>query len=263
MTDDHAEGVAGPRSVLRVLDILSVLAARPDGWTLTEIASDLALPKTSAFSLLKTLEAGGYLRRGNGKYLLGAAAHKLGTTIANSLSFPRCARPVLEDLARQTGETVMLGVLSEQGHEVAYVDIIESDAALRFTVRVGNRRPLYAAASGKAILAFLPEPVRKAYLAETHFIQFTAETSGKAALIRLLPDIRRHGVVLDTNGIVDAASAIASPCFDDAEQVSCSVSIAGPTGRIVARQAEFERLCCAAGEEISRILGYQGPYPPA
>ncbi len=79
--------------------------------------------------------------------------------------------------------------------------------------------------------------------------------------LRLLPDIRRRGVVLDANGIVDAASGIASPCFDDRGRIFCSISLAGPTGRIIAQQAEFERLVFNAGEEISRILGYQGPYP--
>ena len=261
MTDDVTERAAGPRAVLRVLDILMTLATHPDGCTLTQIGGALSLPKTSAFSLLKTLEAGGYLRQSNGKYLLGAAALKLGTSIAQAISFPQCVRPVLEQLARHTGETAMLGVLSEQGHEVAYVDVIESDAALRFTVRSGNRRPLYAAASGKALLAFMPEPAQQAYFANAHFIQFTADTSDKAALAAILPDIKRRGVVLDANGIVDAASALASPCFDDRGRVFCSISLAGPTGRIIAQRAEFERLVFNAGEEISRILGYQGPYP--
>ena len=261
MTADINEAASGPRSVVRVLDILMALATRADGWTLTQIAGTLELPKTSTFSLLKTLEAGGYVRRNNGEYRLGAAALKLGTVIAQAISFPRCARPVLEELARQTGETVMLGILSEQGHEVTYVDIIESDAALRFTVRVGNRRPLYAIASGKAILAFLPAAVQQAYLTDTHFVRFTEETTDLPALAKLLPEIRSSGVVLDRNGFVDAASSIASPCFDETGRVFCSVSVAGPTGRIIARRAEFERLTLAAGQEISQILGYLGPYP--
>jgi DNA-binding IclR family transcriptional regulator len=203
------------------------------------------------------------VRRNNGEYRLGAAALKLGTVIAQAISFPRCARPVLEMLAVQTGETVMLGVLSEQGHEVTYVDIIESDAALRFTVRVGNRRPLYATASGKVILAFQPDPVQQAYLTDTHFVRFTEETTDLAALAKLLSGVRGSGVVLDLNGFVDAASSIASPCFDETGRVFCSVSVAGPTGRIVARRAEFEQLTLAAGHEISQILGHQGPYPAA
>lgn len=259
----ETSGSGGPRAALRVLDILMALATRTDGWTLSQIAETLALPKTSVFSLLKALEGGGYVRRAGGEYRLSDSALKLGSAMGRLVSFPRCARPVLEALATGTGETVMLGVLSAEGHEVSYVDIVESEAPLRFTVRVGNRRPLYAAAAGKALLAFLPRPARQAFLADTRFVRFTAETSTRAALTRMLPDIRRRGVVLDANGIVDAASAIASPCFDAGGAVHCAVSVAGPTARIIARQEEFEVRTRGAGEEISRILGYLGPYPPA
>lgn len=248
--------------MLRVLDILAALATRPEGATLTQLVDLLALPKTSAFSLLKGLEAGGYLRRADGTYRLGPAALKLGSAMARLVSFPRCARPVLDTLAARTGETVMLGVLSEEGHEVSYVDIVESDAPLRFTVRVGNRRPLYAAAAGKALLAFLPEPARRAYLADTRFVRFTAETSTRADLVRLLPAVRRSGAVLDANGIVDGAAAVASPCFGADGRVACAVSVAGPTNRIAAQRTEVTALVLAAAEEVSRILGYQGPFPP-
>lgn len=263
IAEEAAERVAGPRTVLRIMDILSTLAARPEGRTLTELSGDLGLPKTSAFSLLRALERGGYLRQEDGRYALGSEALKLGASLAQAIPFPRSARPVLEQLAAETGETIMLGVLSEEGHEVSYIDVIESDAALRFTVRTGNRRPLYSVASGKALLAFLPHAAQDAYLARTPFVRFTPDTSTKADLAQLLLKVRERGVVLDANGIVDGAAAVASPCFDAAGRVTCSVSLAGPTARMLAQQDRFERLTMGAAEQISRILGYRGTYPAA
>lgn len=265
MSDDANphEPAFGPRSALRVMDILSALATEPEGLTLAKLSDRLKLPKTSVFSLLRALEGGGYARSDNGHYTVGDQALKLGASLGQARSFPKCARPVLERLARETEETILLGVLSEEGHEISYVDVIESEKPLRFAVRIGNRRPLYCTAAGKAMLAFLPKNVQTTYLAQTKFVKFTGDTSSKEELVALFPEIRRRGVVVDANGIIDGATGIASPCFDDAGLVSCSVTIAGPTARILLTREQIERQTLKAAEQISQILGYRGPYPPA
>lgn len=255
------ENAKGPRSVLRVLEILGVVASRPEGTTLTEIAGGLGLPKTSAFSLLRTLERGGYLSQQDNRYLLGTGALKLAASIYHAASFPRSARPIIEELARDTGETVMLGTMTESGDEVSYIDVIESEASLRFTVRTGNRRPLYSVASGKILLAFQPADFQRAYLAKTTFNRFTAATTTKADLKGILLEARRRSVVLDADGFVEGAAAFSSPCFNEQGSVTCSVSLAGPTPRLLARRDELEAHVLKAGEQISRLLGYKGPYP--
>lgn len=257
------ERAEGPRSALRVMDILQALAMQPEGLTLAKISDRLKLPKTSAFSLLRALEGGGYVRGHNGHYTLGNQAFRLGASLGQAQPFPKSVQPVLDWLARETEETVLLGVRSEEGHEISYVDVIESEKPLRFTVRVGNRRPLYCTAAGKAMLAFLPKAFQAKYLAQTKFVKFTYDTSSKEELVAQFPEIRRRGVVVDANGIIDGATGVASPCFDEAGVVSCSVTIAGPTARILAMRERVEQLAVKAAEQISQILGYRGPYPPA
>jgi IclR family transcriptional regulator, KDG regulon repressor len=264
MADDAngAEPPFGPRSALRVMDILQALAAEPEGLSLAKLSDRLKLPKTSVFSLLKALEGGGYLRGHDGRYTLGDQALKLGARIGQARSFPKCARPVLEWLARETEETILLGVLSEEGHEITYVDVIESEKPLRFAVRVGNRRPLYCTAAGKVMLTFLPTSFRTKYLANTKFVKFTYDTSSKEELIAMFPEIRRRGVVVDANGIIDGASGIASPCFDQDGLVTCSITIAGPTVRMLETRERIEQLALKGAEQLSEILGYRGTYPP-
>lgn len=262
MKVDAPEKPGGPRSVLRVLEILETIATHPNGLTLTELAVNLSLPKTSVFSLLKALEMGDYVSNHDGRYMLGSQAISLGAALNQPHSFTQQIRPILERLSHETGETIMLAVCAEEGQEVAYIDVIESEAPLRFAVRPGNRRPFYCAASGKAILAFLPDDLQKDYLARTNFVRFTADTSDRKDLMCLLPEIRERGVVLDANGIIDGAAGIASPAFDRDGRVACSISIAGPTTRILAKRSELEAMTLQAGEEISRLLGYKGSYPP-
>src|SRR5205085_8018594 len=118
----------------------------------------------------------------DGGVTLGDEARKLGASLGQARSIAKSVRPVLEWLAAETEETILLGVLSEEGHEISYVDVIESEKPLRFAVRVGNRRPLYCTAAGKAMLAFLPTSVQTKYLAQTKFAKFTFDTSSKEEL---------------------------------------------------------------------------------
>ncbi|HEX7753495.1 MAG TPA: IclR family transcriptional regulator [Novosphingobium sp.] len=264
-SSDEAERTdAGPRAILRVPDVLMAVAGQPEGVSLATLAQELDLPKTSLHRLLRTLEHGGYLLRREGRYLPGAESFRLASRIAQAApraDFPACARPTIEALARETGETVMLGVLSDQGGEIVYVDVVDSDAPLRFTVRTGNRRPLYSVASGKAVLAFLSPEAQAAYLDQAEFVRFTGDTTGRDEMPGLLAKARREAMVFDQNGIVDGAAGIAAPAFGRSGEVVCAVSVAGPTDRIRANLADLESRVRAAAEQISRLLGFDGAYP--
>jgi DNA-binding IclR family transcriptional regulator len=256
----------GPRAILRVPEVLMAVAAAGGGIGMAELAQDLKLPKTSLHRLLRTLEHGGFVVRAAGLYRPGPESFRLAAALAQaapSAQFPACARPVLEVLAEETGETVMLSVVSDKLTESVYLEVIESASPLRFAMRAGNRRPLFAVASGKAILAFLPAGQQQRYLDQVDFLEFTVETTRKDEMPALLRRVRETGVVYDRNGIVDGASGVASPVFDQHGEAFSAVSIAGPTERMDARRSEFERLVLDAGQRISRVLGYTGPYPPA
>lgn len=257
---------AGPRAILRVPEVLMAVAAGTGGVAMAELAQDLKLPKTSLHRLLRTLEHGGFVVRAGGLYRPGPESFRLAAALAQaapSTQFPACARPVLDVLAEKTGETVMLSVVSDKLTESVYVEVIESPSPLRFAMRAGNRRPLFAVAAGKAILAFQSPEQQDRYLGEADFLEFTVETTRKDEMPALLRRVRETAVVYDRNGIVDGASGVASPVFDQDGHVFSAVSIAGPTERMDARRGEFERSVVDAGERISRILGYTGPYPPA
>lgn len=256
---------SGPRAVLRVPEVLMALAARPDGSSLAELAPRLGVPKTSLHRLLRTLERGGYLTALGGLYRLGPTSFHLANLIgraAPTAGFPDVARPTLASLAQQTQETVMLGVLAGDAPEIRYVEVIDSDAPIRFTVSVDDMRPLYCAASGKAALAYLPRSVQDDYLARVPFTAFTPLTTTKAELPDLLRAVRTAGIAYDSGGKVLGASGLASPVFDGEGQVIGSVSAAGPTERIEANRVRLEPLVIDAGERISRLLGFAEDYPP-
>jgi DNA-binding IclR family transcriptional regulator len=254
----------GPRAVLRVPEVLMALARRRSA-SLADLCQALQVPKTSLHRLLRTLESGGYVIHREGAYSLGPTSFHLARmidTAAPAESFPACARPVLEALAEATGETVMLGVLADGGDEVVYVEVIDSTAPVRFTLKVGDRRPLYSAASGKAILAFLPEARRSAYLDRCEFTAFTPLTVRREALPGQLRDAAMRGVTVDVGGKVMGATGIASPVFGADGKVFAAVSAAGPADRMEAQRAAVEREVLDTAREVSRLVGYGGRYPP-
>lgn len=255
---------AGPRAILRVPEVLLALAAKREGCSLAELSARLDVPKTSLHRLLHTLVRGGYLTRRADVYVLGAASFHLASVLARaapSSAFPACARPVMEALASDTRETVLLGALEKRKLEIVYVDVIDSVASVRFTIPVGDRRPLYSAASGKAVLAFLTRGEQAAYLSKTRFTPFTPHTTRKTEMSRVLREIQRTALAFDRDGRVEGASAIASPIFDAEGKVFASVSVAGPTERIEAERESIGARVSEAGERISRLVGFGGAYP--
>jgi IclR family transcriptional regulator, acetate operon repressor len=255
----------GPRAILRVPDVLMAVASGREGCSFTELRDQLGLPKSSLHRLLRTLEQGGYLELRAGSYVLGPQAAQLARKLNQALpteNFPASCRPTIAWLARETGESVMLGVPTSDGNEIVYVEVVNSVTPLRFTVPFGHKRPLYAAASGQVLLAFRSDEEVSRYLAETEFHKLTRETLGRDQLPVHLKSIRERGFVFDRNSSFIGASAVASPCFDRTGNVQSAISIAGPTERIEQELDRLFHLSLDAGKQISRHLGYTGPYPP-
>lgn len=241
------------------------VAEKRDGCSFVELREELQLPKSSLHRLLRTLEQGGFLSQRSGVYFLGPESGRLAYKIGAALQideFPGSVRPVLEWLARETSESIILAVLSSEGDEVTYIDVINSEVPLRFTVPLGNRRPLYAAAAGQAILAFLPADQQQSYIAKTDFVRLTKDTLNGSELSDKLNAIRETGCAFDRNGSFVGASGLSAPCFDRSGNVYCAICVAGPTERIEAAFKRVQDIVLDAGKRISRILGYTGKYPP-
>src|SRR5829696_2585268 len=109
----HRTLSAGHRAANRVVDILELLAKRPDGLTLRDVSAQLEAPKSSLLPLLRALTARGYLAQGRaGEYRLGHGALDLGAATPAHRELVDVARPAAAELMRRTGETVFVGVLS-------------------------------------------------------------------------------------------------------------------------------------------------------
>ena len=250
----------GHRAANRVVDILELLAASAEGLALRDVSARLEAPKSSLLPLLRALAARGYLDQGRaGEYRLGPRALDLGATGPAQRDLAEVARPAAVDLMRRTGETVFLGTLSSDRTCIVYVDKVESDHVIRYAAGVGDRRPLHATSSGKAILAFLSAEERDEILRSLSLARHTERTvTSLPALRASLDEIRRAGVCVTIDELVPGASGIAAPIFDRYGRVAGACAIGGPTDRVRPRRRALATEVKATARVLSARLGHRG-----
>ncbi len=258
-------GASGPRSILRVLQVLGHLADQPQGRTLAQLCEELELPKTTLFTMLKTLQGSGHLEVAAGVYRLGPPAVALGAAMAASArrNFPECARESLQSLSRRTGETTFLAVLTADGMNCRYVSVIESGNWLRFSVQPDSLKPAYATGTGHAMLAYLPQAEVEAILDRVHFEKITRKTVGsRRALLAALAQVRKDQDSVTDSGTVSEVMSVAAPIFDASGRVLAAVSAGGPAARMAPHLSSIRRMVRGTAEDISRTLGLTGDWPP-
>lgn len=153
------------RQIDTALDVLELFARERTPLTLTAIAQELGIPKSSTFNIIETLLLRGYLfeTRPRAGYYPTALLSELAREIAAADPLVQRLHPELESLAAATGETVVLST-REQG-DIVYLDTVESESSIRYFARIGQRRPIHTTSSGKAILASYETNERASVLA--------------------------------------------------------------------------------------------------
>jgi IclR family transcriptional regulator, KDG regulon repressor len=254
--DEAPDRTAPPRAPLRAMHILIELAKTPSGTSLVRLSEALKLPKTSVFSLLRSLEAGNFVVSDNGYHKLDQEAFRMAAAILHHDSLAGRLRPVLEWLQDNTHETVMLAVAEPDWSKLVFADVIEAASALRFTARVGAERPLYSTSVGLALLAYATPDQQKRYIKETKLAPLTPTTITSASrLQQMLKQVRSDGYVVNS-GSVNGLAAVAAPIFDSRGALAASVGLAGPSTRVEQRSDEFIALVVEAARRMSEILGF-------
>ncbi|MGE4240974.1 IclR family transcriptional regulator [Ramlibacter sp.] len=260
--DEELERNAAPRSPLRVMQVLLALSAQPDGLSLGKLAEQLQLPKTSLFSLLRSLEMGGYVISRDGQHRLGAEALKLGAALMGNQRFPPLVRTLYAELPRKVSETVIFSVLAEDRRSVVYTDVVEPEVAFRYSPRLGSQRPLYATSLGHLFLVYDKSIDLDAYLRDTPLEKIGPGTvTTRKALKQTLERVAETGVALSSSGIDAGVDGLSVPLFDRTGQIVAAFAVIGPTARMAQHHARNEREALRCAGEISSILGYTGPYP--
>jgi DNA-binding IclR family transcriptional regulator len=256
------------KSADRVLDILELLAAEPQGLTLTDISRKLAIARSSAHGLVHTLLQRGYLQQestGNRAFRLGVRLIQLGLNVGDRLELRSTARPVLERLVSATHDTALI-VVPDAG-ELLYLDKVVSDARdVRTDPRSSVPRPLHCTSIGKALLAALADEWVVDILERTGMPPATEfSMTDLQTLLGDLRATRERGYAIDRQEAVLGVCCVGAPIRDFTGRPIASISLS--TVREFFEPERSGPLVAEAAIEISTAMGWTGDvtalYEPA
>ncbi|WP_020577997.1 IclR family transcriptional regulator [Actinopolymorpha alba] len=243
----------GVQSVERSLDLLELMADADGEVTLSQLASSSGLPAPTIHRLLRTLVAGGYVRReASRRYALGPRLIRLGETASRMLG--ASARPHLTALMDALGETANLALLD--GDEAVYVAQVPSRHAMRMFTEVGRRVALHSTGVGKALLAQQSDNEVTALLQRTGMPARTHRTFTKPRqLLDELAAIRARGYAVDDGEQEVGVRCIAVTVPETPTPTAISVS--GPAARITDEVvAQAAPLLLQAARKLSAEFSY-------
>ena len=241
------------QTLSRGLRLLDLIADGREGVAVRELAAAIALPKSIVQRLLYSLEQEGYLARHPSQigYQLTLKVWGLGCAAVRRIDVRNVARPTLEELAAKTDETVKIGVLDRA--DVVYVDSISSPQIVRAYLPLGGRAPADSVATGKAILAFLPEGRASADTPAALAREFEHGLLSEPILLAL----GKRGYAINRGEWEADVGALAAPIFDAHGAVVASIGVILPMSRLTAQKATpLGTLVTKAAAEISTRMGH-------
>jgi IclR family transcriptional regulator, KDG regulon repressor len=246
-------------SVLRALDVLEYLAQQGGAGRVSDIARALRCSKNTAFRLLKTLQQRGFVSQtDDASYELTFKLLNLGECVLRNTDLHSAARPYLEELNRQFGETFSLGILD--GNEIVYLDRVLGTRPYHTSYSVGARTTAHSTALGKAILAFSPGTVVDRVI-KAGLRPRTEHTIADPE--RLRADLRMtaaRGYAYDNQESVIGIRCIAGPVFDRSGDVVAAISVSALAARVTGDYAKtLAKRTVALAAALSSRLGYSGP----
>jgi DNA-binding IclR family transcriptional regulator len=220
--------VEGAKTLDNGIRVLKVVAAHPDGLSMTEIARTVGVHRTVAYRLLLTLGQHSLVTQGDdGRFRVGVGVLELSASMRSDLQ--SAAQPHLRQLADRTGATAHLTVLD--GADAVSVAIMEpQDSEMHVAYRIGRRHPATVGAAGMAILAGRP-----------------AQPAERPEITRG----RNQGYVASEGEIQLGAWGLAAPVPHGTDNAIASIGVVAlGTGE----ETETSRWVISAAQAISRTL---------
>ena len=239
-------------AVERALNILEAAAQRRDGLTNSEISRKLAIPKSSASYILRTLERRGYLRRDaeSGRYRLGLKILSLGGDAQAGLDIADVALPFMRALEEKIHMTVHLAVLDQS--EAVYIEKVEAPGFFKVNTWVGRRMFLHSTSVGKCLLAWLPKHEAEMIVKQQGLKKRTPKTiTTMTKLLADLEHVKAEGYAVDDEENSMGARCLGAPVFDVTGNVVAALGASGTLTQV--DEANMPRLAEAVKEAARRI----------
>ena len=246
MPEPGPRRTAGANSSRKVLQLLLSFTEQRWEASVAELAEVIGSPVATTYRYVQLLKELQLLEESrSGRYHVTSRVMPLARAARLANDLTRLARPAMEEAARELGETILL--FQHFGEFAVCSDRVECDRAMRFTFQPGYSIPLGLGATGKMLLALLPDGER-----ERHISRIAREHGAE------LRDALKHALAnryaQSWGEIEDGVWACSVPL--DADRLRPSVlSLVGPATRI--GDTEQERAIAslrAYAEQIGKAI---------
>lgn len=247
------------QTVERALSFLETVAGAERALRVKEVAHELGLNITTCYHLLNTLQSRGYISRsGDGTLRVGGRIAALYQGLQRGLAVGRDLHAAVEQLSVGTGETAYLSRYTGEAVVIQYV--VEATQAVRVTgLQAGFSGSEHVRASGKAVLAFLPDDARSAVLSRSMADKTVREYSATVRELGVeLDQVRQQGWALDDEQFQDGVCCVAAPYFSSDGSVVGSLAVSAPAARFRQDIGKLTDAVREVGWSVSAFLGHQG-----
>lgn len=247
---DQERGGRRVKTADNLFDIIGIIEQNDDAGV-SQISEEIGLAKSTVHEYLSTLTDRGYLINHDGSYQLGLKFYEHGFSARRRYEILEVVAPSLEQLAEDTGEAAWF-IVEEHG-QAFYLENALGEHSVQTHARVGKREHLHCLATGKAIMAYMPDE-RVSEIIERHGLpRKTSNTvTDPDELFNDLEEIREQGYAINEEEAAHQVSAIAAPVLTDRDNVVGGICISGPARRMLRKgfKTDFPDLILSATDEI-------------
>lgn len=255
--EGNADGTVG-----KALDVLDMVAAAGKPIRFSDLLVESSYPKATLYRFLQTLTNQGMLAFDpeRGTYALGVRLVRLAHAAWAQSSLAPLARPYLDDLAKETGETIHLAQMDNG--LVLYVDKRNAARPVEMFAQAGKVGPAYCTGVGKAMLAYLPADGLQRALERQSFHRFTPGTLDTPAKLKAeLVAIRSRGHAFDREEHEPGIICCAVPILTRAGRVIGAISVTSTTARntLPALESQADRIKDIAAKIAAEAESWRFP----
>ena len=248
-------------TVDRVALLLKVLAECEGDASVAQVAERMRLPTSTTHRLLGLLVSTGLADRGSrpGTYRVGLGFLRLGGLVVSRTEVTTVAEGFMQRVAEVTGETCILNLYVPSEQKGLIAKVIHGRHPLRYEAQLYGVSSLCFGATGRGLLAFLPDDVIHRVLAKQELSPITGRALSGTRLRRDLGEIKKRGYAISRGQRTPGAVGLAAPVFKGAAVVVGSLCITMPETRFV--QSEEPRLAHVLVEQASQLSATLGHGP--
>jgi DNA-binding IclR family transcriptional regulator len=260
MTGPRSSG-HGNRTAERAVQVLSLYIESRTTLTAAEVAEHLGMSRSTTYRYLQSLRNARLLEEdpATASFRLGPRIFELAAVARAGLGLSEIAKPIMRQLADETGETVLL--TRRSGHHVVCLEREESSQHLRLSYEPGQVLPIHAGASAIVLLAWLGEAELVQVLEAGPLERFTDATiCDPEALRARLGEVRKLGYAVTYGERDPGVVGVAAPIRDESDRVVAGLSLVAPVHRVDGQAVkEMITVVCASSDKASeRIRLAQG-----